>query len=306
MKCDFSKDLYRYYGEKGETLFRRIFRPAELKYIALFRKAQNCGFAPLKMYYTLKLKRMSEKTQIQIPVRTQIGEGFYIGHCGRVIIHPDARLGKNINIGTGVTIGMENRGRRMGVPKFEGDCWIGTNAVVVGKLLYPVSILLSLHDLIKTGVVIHKVGHAKDAEIGNILCKTAGVGNSQNCRALKSLLKDIVGLAEGRAEEALRGEVAVGSLCELVADCQQGLGLKVSLGLGVAELDGSLFSSGSRICHGFFGSRSCRCGSCGLSAAGDNGRRHDEYEHECDNFFHRFSSMKFFWFTSAMLAAHIC
>ena len=178
--------------------------------------------------------------------------------------------------------------------------------MVVSKLLYPVSILLSLHDLVKTGVVIHEVGHAKDAEIGNILRKTAGVGNGQNCRALKSLLKDIVGLTEGRAEEALCGEVAVGSLCELVADGQQRLGLKVSLGLGVAELDGSLFSSGSGICHGFFGSRSCRCGSCGLSAAGDNGRRHDEYEHECDNFFHRFSSINFLSFTSVMLAACTC
>ena len=165
MKCDFSKDLYRYYGEKGESLFRRIFRPAELKYIALFRKAQNCGFAPLKMYYTLKLKRMSEKTQIQIPARTQIDEGFYIGHCGRVIIHPDARLGKNINIGTGVTIGMENRGRRMGVPKFEGDCWIGTNAVVVGNVKIGKDVLIAPLAYVNFDVPNHSIVIGNPAKI---------------------------------------------------------------------------------------------------------------------------------------------
>lgn len=32
----FEKDLYRYYGEKGETLKDKIFRPEELKYIYIY------------------------------------------------------------------------------------------------------------------------------------------------------------------------------------------------------------------------------------------------------------------------------
>ena len=39
----FKKDLYRYYGEKGESFIERLLRPTELKYIALFRKANTCG-----------------------------------------------------------------------------------------------------------------------------------------------------------------------------------------------------------------------------------------------------------------------
>ena len=35
MNSQFSKDLYRYYGEKGESLTQRLLRPVELKYIAL-------------------------------------------------------------------------------------------------------------------------------------------------------------------------------------------------------------------------------------------------------------------------------
>ena len=130
----FKKDLFRYYGKMGEPFLKRLFRPLELKYISVFRKANSSKFFPLKAYYTLRLLRLSKKTHIQIPARTCIGEGFYIGHLGRVIIHPGAKLGKNINIATGVTIGMENRGKRKGVPTFDGDCWIGTNAVVVGNI----------------------------------------------------------------------------------------------------------------------------------------------------------------------------
>lgn len=134
MNCSFKKDLYRYYGERGESLAWRLMRPPELRYLALFRKASNCKWKPLKFYYTVKLKRLSYRTQIQIPVGTQIGEGFYIGHSGRVIIHPEAEFGRNVNIATGVTVGYENRGKRKGAPKFDGNCWIGTNAVVVGNV----------------------------------------------------------------------------------------------------------------------------------------------------------------------------
>lgn len=113
---------------------KKIFRPLEIKYISVYRKANTCRFLPLKLFYRLRLMRMSDRTQIQIPARTSIGEGLYIGHLGRVIIHPDAKLGKNINIATGVTIGMENRGKRRGAPVISDNCWIGTNAVIVGNV----------------------------------------------------------------------------------------------------------------------------------------------------------------------------
>lgn len=165
MNCHFSKDLYRYYGEDGESFVRRLLRPLELKYIALLRKTQNCRFKPLKMYYTVRLKLMSYKTQIQIPPRTKIGEGFYIGHSGRVIIHPDAVLGKNINIGTGVTIGYENRGKRKGAPQFKDNCWIGTNAVVVGNVKIGTDVLIAPLAYVNFDVPDHSVVIGNPAKI---------------------------------------------------------------------------------------------------------------------------------------------
>ena len=51
-----------------------------------------------------------------------------------MIIHPDCVIGKNCNVGTGVTVGRENRGKRLGVPTIGDNVWIGTNAVIVGNI----------------------------------------------------------------------------------------------------------------------------------------------------------------------------
>ena len=165
MKNKFSKDLYRYYGEKGETFAQRLLRPAELKYIALFRKTENCKFKPLKLIYTVWLKLMSNKTYIQIPARTKIGEGFYIGHSGRVIINPEAELGKNMNVSTGVTIGYENRGERKGAPKFDGNCWIGANSVIVGNVRIGEDVLIAPLTFVNFDVPSHSIVIGNPAKI---------------------------------------------------------------------------------------------------------------------------------------------
>ena len=165
MKTIFSKDLYRYYGDAGESLAKRIIRPPELRYIALFRKANMCRFRPLKLYYTVKLKYLSYKTLIQIPARTEIGEGFYIGHSGRVIINPDAKLGKNMNVSTGVVIGSENRGKRKGAPTFDGKCWIGANAVIVGNIHIGEDVLIAPLSYVNFDVPPHSVVIGNPAKI---------------------------------------------------------------------------------------------------------------------------------------------
>ena len=165
MNSVFKKDLYRYYGDEGEPFLKKVFRPLELIYISVFRKANMCKFLPVKLVYMLRLMYLSNRTKIQIPARTTIGEGFYIGHLGRVIIHPDARLGRNINIGTGVTIGMENRGKRRGAPVIGDNCWIGTNAVVVGNVTIGTDVLIAPLTYVNFDVPDHSIVIGNPAKI---------------------------------------------------------------------------------------------------------------------------------------------
>jgi serine O-acetyltransferase len=113
----------------------------------------------------VRLKLLSYKTLIQIPVRTEIGEGFYIGHSGRVIINPEAKLGKNMNISTGVVIGCENRGKRKGAPIFEGNCWIGANSVIVGNVRIGEDVLIAPLTFVNFDVPAHSVVVGNPAKV---------------------------------------------------------------------------------------------------------------------------------------------
>lgn len=150
----FEKDLYRYYEK--EPLRHRLFRPLEVKYIYVMRKCQQTH-SLLKLYYRLRLKSLSRKTQIQIPYTTEIGEGFCIVHTGSIVVNGAAKLGKNINIAPGVTIGQENRGKRKGVPTIGNSVWLGTNSVVVGNVTIGDDVLIAPLAYVNFDVPSHSV-----------------------------------------------------------------------------------------------------------------------------------------------------
>ncbi|MBQ6708020.1 MAG: serine acetyltransferase, partial [Clostridia bacterium] len=108
---------------------------------------------------------LSEKTQIQIPVTAKIGEGFYIGHLGRIIVNPDAVIGRNVNIATGVTIGRENRGKRKGSPVIGDNCWIGTNSVIVGNVKIGNDVLIAPLTFVNFDVPDHSLVVGNPAKI---------------------------------------------------------------------------------------------------------------------------------------------
>lgn len=121
-----------------------------------------CGFYrhrnPL-MYFIWRTvyRRLTRITQIQVPLFTNIGEEFYIGHCGRIIINPKAVIGKNVNISTGCTIGQENRGKRMGAPVISDNVWIGTNAVIVGAVHIGTDVLIAPNSYVNCDVPEHSI-----------------------------------------------------------------------------------------------------------------------------------------------------
>jgi serine O-acetyltransferase len=69
----------------------------------------------------------------QIPSITPIGEGFFIGHFGVIVISDSASIGKNCNIAHGCTIG-RTKGENEGAPFIKDRVWIGTGSVLVGNI----------------------------------------------------------------------------------------------------------------------------------------------------------------------------
>lgn len=141
-----------------------------------------CGFYrhrnPL-MYFIWRTvyRRLTRITQIQVPLFTIIGEGFYIGQCGRIIINPKAVIGKNVNISTGCTIGQENRGKRMGALVISDNVWIGTNAVIVGAVHIGTDVLIAPNSYVNCDVPEHSIVLGNPCVIKHRLNATEGYVN---------------------------------------------------------------------------------------------------------------------------------
>lgn len=80
-----STDLYRYYGEDYINIRKKkeLLTHPEVKYMILFRKIQFGSNKFINKILKDKLKKLSHRTHIQIPVEIKIGKGFYIRTYGK-------------------------------------------------------------------------------------------------------------------------------------------------------------------------------------------------------------------------------
>ena len=103
------------------------------------------------------MKRIKEKRGIEISCDTIIGKGLYLGHAYNITINQKALIGENVNIHKGVTIGQENRGKRLGTPKIGNNVWIGINAVIVGNVEIGDDVLIAPNSYVNCDVPSHSV-----------------------------------------------------------------------------------------------------------------------------------------------------
>jgi serine O-acetyltransferase len=164
LKAIINKDIYRHFGNSKRPIYWKLSQHM-LLCIIVFRKAQyyKTHNKILSLLYLYKLKKLCYKYGFNVPASTTIGAGFFIGHCGQIIINDKAIIGENCNIAPGVTIGVENRGERKGVPEIGNKVWIGTNAVLVGKIKIGNNVLISLNSFVNYDVPDNSIviGNAK-------------------------------------------------------------------------------------------------------------------------------------------------
>lgn len=99
----------------------------------LLRRGSFTRFV-LAPIYALQYRRIRSKWGIEVPRRTEIGEGFYIGHYGGITISPAARIGRNMNISQQVTIGVAGQGESRGCPTIGDNVYLAPGAKLFGKI----------------------------------------------------------------------------------------------------------------------------------------------------------------------------
>lgn len=95
--------------------------------------ARSPATAPARLALRLASKGVEIATGISLPARANIGPGFYVGHFGAIIVHPDTVMGSNCSIGQGVTIGTRGRGSDA-TPVLGDDVYVGAGAKVLGGI----------------------------------------------------------------------------------------------------------------------------------------------------------------------------
>lgn len=175
------KDFYRESGKwlSNFEIWTKCINP-NLHYVYILRKCQKYAKKSfLGFFWRMVLRHHQIKYGFQIYPETQIGEGFYLGHWGSLVINPNAKIGKNCNIQQGVTIAQANRGKNEGVPEIGDEVWIGPNAVIVGKIKIGSNVLIAPNAYVNFDVPPHSVVIGNPAQISTKENATEGYINNK-------------------------------------------------------------------------------------------------------------------------------
>lgn len=157
LRSAIAKDLYRY-GIKRITvgqIIKKFIINDSIRFIILWRIGNwsyknNRKVLEIFIKFILKIKLINNLSEI--PVITDIGEGFFIQHFSGITINVKAKLGKNINIHKGVTIGETTRGNKKGVPEIGDNVWIGINSSIVGGIKIGNNVLIAPNSYVNVDV----------------------------------------------------------------------------------------------------------------------------------------------------------
>jgi serine O-acetyltransferase len=137
-------DTHRKFGQSTHplTLKGALLDPA-FRVVVVLRLCQAAAqlpagwrwlaLLPARLLYRL----VSQLAGIEIPWRTGIGPGLALTHGRGIVVNAGARIGSNVTLFHGVTLGQRDhidaQGRRHTLyPVIEDEVWIGPHAIIVG------------------------------------------------------------------------------------------------------------------------------------------------------------------------------
>lgn len=112
--------------------FQRLLRRVE--YLINCTSPSNPFALLQRKFYAYRLHRQAVRCGFEIPPNT-CGPGLSIAHRGTIIIHPDARIGRNCRLHVDVVIGTRPGPPPEQVPVIGDNCYIGPGAKIFGAII---------------------------------------------------------------------------------------------------------------------------------------------------------------------------
>ena len=95
-----------------------------------------------------RFKRLGVKYGIEIPNFANIGKELVLAHPYAITVNPKCKLGNNIVLFKGCTIGSIRGGIRKGTPVIDDNVVIGTNAMVCGGIHISSNVLIAANSFV--------------------------------------------------------------------------------------------------------------------------------------------------------------
>ncbi len=139
MYSKFKKDLHSFTNtNKSKSFIQKIHRLRQnpgMKMVLWNRFINETPkiFSPIKIILIFIYRRMMVKYGIYLPLDLSFGYNLRIYHHGEIIINPNAKIGNDVTIMQGVTIG--NNMKNTLCPIINNGVFIGAGAKVLGDII---------------------------------------------------------------------------------------------------------------------------------------------------------------------------
>ena len=153
----FQADYYRMTGRKfriDQYFIINILARHNVRFAFWYRIHQA---AKSGIVSRIALYRLSRKYGLEFSTSASIGKGLYLGHPYNITVGDGVRLGNNVNIHKGATIGVENRGSRIGAPTIGDRVFIGINSTVIGNIVIGDDVMICPGAFVNFDVPFHSV-----------------------------------------------------------------------------------------------------------------------------------------------------
>lgn len=138
-------DTHRQYGRSGAGLvWRGILLNRTFRVVVTMRLCQAARAGGWLARLCLPVMKLLHRIATQLAAvdfswQTEVGAGFALTHGWGAVVTPGARIGRNVTLFHGATLGRRDRvgaggERQIGYPTLEDEVWVGPHAIIVGAV----------------------------------------------------------------------------------------------------------------------------------------------------------------------------
>lgn len=160
MNSNFLEDYRANFNEEWKLFsgLGRLLKNYWLRFLFWNRIQENASISIVKALSVMFRDRIGKKYGLEMDfLKGHISGGIVFSHPYNITVNSDARLGKNVVLFKGSTIGSIRSGNRQGTPKIGNHVVIGCNAFVCGGVTIGEDVLIAANAFVNFDVPDHSI-----------------------------------------------------------------------------------------------------------------------------------------------------